>query len=304
MSEYSRNYYKNNREKWKGYNSSDKYKQYHRNYFKEHKEEFAEKSKEYFKKFEGKYIYFICNEIGYIKYVGMSTNLYNRFHSHKHTKEKYDVEKDRVLFLDFSNDGITDIELYELEQFFIELYTPRLNNKEGNYDTNVLDILDNKQELIFKDFKLNNDNIIKPNEVYEIRDTLLKNLIHPTEEEKERIKTEKLFSADGVSFISNIETVKNYINLVITEEEYECMRDRIRKELFRLDYIKGFPVRLIYFPLKDYKNIELAKKGEIINYYNKLLKKSLGNYNIDKIEEILNEVEFNLYKKIKGVDKE
>lgn len=158
MSEYSKNYYKENSEKWKTYNSSEKYKEYHKNYYKENKEELTKRNKEYYeefsKEYEGKFIYFIFNELNELKYIGKTGNIYNRVALHKNSKEKYNPETDRVMYLNFNN-RLTNEELSDAEKYFIELYKLDLNQYCGDYDTSIAFKIDD--DLVFNEFKFKRD---------------------------------------------------------------------------------------------------------------------------------------------------
>ncbi|MDU3548957.1 MAG: GIY-YIG nuclease family protein [Clostridium sp.] len=155
MSEYNNEYYKNNSYKWKEYSSSDKYKEYHKKYYLDNQEVFSLRNKSYYEnnkdKNKGKFIYFIIDETREIKYIGKTNNLYNRFYSHTFKKEKFDINVDTVVYLDFSKDGIDEEELYDLEQHFIEIIRPYKNKQAGKYDTSIIDKLNKK--LNFKEFK-------------------------------------------------------------------------------------------------------------------------------------------------------
>lgn len=99
------NYYNENKDKWKDYNSGEYYRRYHRNYYNDNKEELSKRNKEYYKKFsgkyEGKFIYFILNKNNDIKYIGKTSNIYSRVAVHKYDGTKYDPETDRIIWLRF-----------------------------------------------------------------------------------------------------------------------------------------------------------------------------------------------------------
>lgn len=290
MKEYAKNYYKNNKEKWKIYNSKDKYKDYHKNYYKRHKETYKEKYEEFSKKYEGKFIYFILNEFNKIKYIGRTSNIYRRFAFHKYELAKYNPDTDRVMYLDFS-DKLSEEELADAEKYFIELYNLDLNEYCGDYDTNIAFKID--ENLIFNEFKTIRDNKIKAGELYDIE-----NRIIPTF--KLNIEDKRLFRAENILFSSTIKEVNRYINLNVLDEEYEIMAKRVKDNYKDWDNAINFPVRKIIYNLKHSNNISLEEKGQAINYYYNLLK----DYSDEELKEIFDKKEMSLYKKIKGVDKD
>ncbi|WP_066892921.1 GIY-YIG nuclease family protein [Clostridium nigeriense] len=294
MSEYMKNYYKNNKEKWKEYNSRDKYKEYHKAYFQENKEELTKKNKEYYeefsKKYQGKFIYFILNEFNNMKYIGKTCNIYKRFALHKYELAKYNPKTDRVIYLDFS-DKLSEEELADAEKYFIELYKLDLNDYCGDYDTNIAFKIDN--DLVFNEFKTVKNNKIKAGELYDIEDRIIPTVLSKTEDKQ-------LFKAKDVLFISTIKEVNRYINLNISDEEYEMMAKRVKDNYKDWDNAINFPLRKIIYNLKHSNNISLEEKGQAINYYYSLLK----DYTDYELKEILDKKEMSLYKKIKGVDED
>ncbi|MDU7150144.1 MAG: GIY-YIG nuclease family protein [Clostridium sp.] len=291
-------YYSENREKWKDiYNNTEEYREYMKKYWLDNKEELREKNKKYCeefsKEYEGKFIYFIFDELNKLKYIGKTSNIYRRMASHKNFKEKYNPQKDRVMYFDFSN-KLTEEELEDAEKYFIELYKLGLNEKCGDYDTNIVFKIEDK-DLIFNEFKFKKDNKVKPNEVYKIEKRKSASFYTASEKDKKEIEDETIFEGEYILFWSDFETVKHYINLDITDEEYEIMRKRVKDS-----YEFHEPAtRHILKSLKNYKDITLADKGNAINHYCELLE----GCSDEKLQDILSEEEMNLYKKIKGVDR-
>ncbi|WP_195954400.1 GIY-YIG nuclease family protein [Clostridium tertium] len=297
MKEYAKNYYKNNKEKWKIYNSKEKYKDYHKNYYKKHKETYKEKYEEFSKKYEGKFIYFILNEFNKIKYIGRTSNIYRRFAFHKYELAKYNPDTDRVMYLDFTN-KFTDEELADAEKYFIELYNLDLNEYCGEYDTNIAFKIG--ENLIFNEFKTIRDNKIKAGELYDIKDSPIFLFNYKNQNEKERLLNRKMFRAKDVLFASTIKDVNRYINLNILDEEYEIMAKRVKDNYKDWDNAINFPLRKIIYNLKHFNKISLEEKGQAINHYCNLLEE----YSDDELKEILDKKEMSLYKKIKGVDED
>lgn len=298
MSEYNKKYYKDNSVVWKDvYNNTEEYKEYHRIYWKENKEELSKKNRDYIKEFnkeyKGKYIYFIFDELNELKYIGKTFNIYRRIASHKNFKEKYNAETDRIMYFDFTN-KLTEEELEDAEKYFIELYKLGLNENGGDYDTNIIFKIKDK-DLTLNEFRFKKDNIVKPNEIYRIEKRKPALFYTASEEEREGIEEETIFRGDFILFWSDFKTVKDYINLDVTDEEYEIMRKRVKDSY----EFHEPPTRHILKSLKNYKDITLADKGNAINHYCELLE----GYSDEKLQDLLSEEEMNLYKKLKGVDR-
>lgn len=289
MSEYFKNYYEENKDKWILYNSTDKRKEYSKKYYKNNKEKMTKDNIEFFKKYDGKFIYFIVDEYNRIKYTGKTSNTYRRFGLHKHELVKYNPELDRVLYLDFS-DKFSEEELADAENYFIELYDLELNEKCGDYDTNIIFKIKD-EDLVLHEFKTVKDNKIKAGELYNIKDIIIPTVLSKAEDKQ-------LFSADYVLFSSTIKDVERYINLEITEEEYKIMAKRVRDNYFDWDNALNLPLRRIIYCLRNWKEVSKSEIGQAINHYYNLLK----DYTVKELEEILDSKEMDLYKKIKGVD--
>ncbi|MBS5937745.1 GIY-YIG nuclease family protein [Clostridium sp.] len=289
MSEYFKNYYEKNKEKWIAYNSTDKYKDYLKEYYKNNKEKMTKDNIEFFKKYDGKFIYFILDEYNSMKYIGKTKNIYIRFALHKHELVKYNPELDRVLYLDFS-DKFSEEELADAENYFIELYDLELNEKCGDYDTNIIFKIKD-EDLVLHEFKTVKDNKIKAGELYNIKDIIIPTVLSKAEDKQ-------LFRTENVLFTSTIEDVNRYINLEITEEEYEMMAKRVRDNYFDWDNALNLPLRRIIYCLRNWKEVSKSEIGQAINHYYNLLK----DYSDKELEEMLDSKEMDLYKKIKGVD--
>lgn len=288
MSEYFKNYYEENKEKWIQYNSTDKRKEYHKKYFQKNKEKLSKANIEFFKKYDGKFIYFIVDEYNRIKYIGMTKNLYRRFATHKHELVKYNPGLDRVIYIDFT-DKLTNEQLMDVESYLIELFDLELNEKCGDYDTNIIFKIKD-EDLVLYEFKTVKDNKIKAGELYDVKDIIMPNSELKTEDKQ-------LFSSDYVLFSSTIEDVNRYINLKITDEEYAVMAKRTRDNYFDWDNALNLPLRRIIYCLRNPNKVSLAEIGQAVNHYYNLLK----DYNDEELSGMLDEREMNLYKKIKGM---
>lgn len=283
MGEYFKNYYEENKEKWKIYNSTDKYKDYLKEYYKNNKEKLSKANMEFFKQYDGKFIYFIADEYNKIKYIGKTSNLYRRFATHKHELVKYNPELDRVIYIDFSN-KLSDEELADAEAHFIELFKLELNESCGDYDGNIAFILKDS-DLVLQEFKTVKDNKIKAGELYNIKDIIIPTVLSKAEDKQ-------LFSADYVLFSSTIKEVERYINLEITEEEYKIMAKRVRDNYFDWDNALNLPLRRIIYCLRNPKEVIKAEIGQAINHYCSL---------VETGKDELDSKELELIKKIKGI---
>ncbi|MDZ4994389.1 hypothetical protein GNF80_15670 [Clostridium perfringens] len=129
------------------------------------KEIYAERNKEFFKRFDGKFIYYLLDKQDKIRYVGETTNIYIR--SKRHLNGHDPVTKDFVKSKDFKNIVFIDLENTELiknedelkylEAYLINTYKIKnlLNNRaeESNYkkffENNMLERLtDINKELL------------------------------------------------------------------------------------------------------------------------------------------------------------
>lgn len=288
MSEYFKSYYEKNKEKWIAYNSTDKRKEYFREYFQRNKEEMSKNNEEFFKKYDGKFIYFIFDEYNSMKYIGKTKNIYNRLGVHRHELVKYNPDLDRVIYIDFSN-KLSNEELADAEAYFIEIFKLELNESCGDYDGNIASIIKDR-DLVLHEFKTIKDNKIKAGELYNIKDIIIPTVLSKAEDKQ-------LFSADYVLFSSTIKEVERYINLEITEEEYKIMAKRVRDNYFDWDNALNLPLRRIIYCLRNWKEVSKAETGQAINHYYNLLK----DYSDKELEEMLDSKEMNLYRRIKGI---
>lgn len=101
-------------------------------------------NKEWYKKFDGFYVYIIKDLDNNIMYVGETTNYYKRLGDHtskcvKTTKDFIKQGNYIIEYLDMSNDIKTEEELLYLENVLIELYEPPLNNQK-NIIRNVVNL--------------------------------------------------------------------------------------------------------------------------------------------------------------------
>lgn len=88
---------------------------------------------EYFKQFDGYYVYVIKDLDNNIVYTGQTTNYYRRSRNHMcgnvpSTKEFIQQGNYIIQYLNITNDIKSDMELNYLENFLISLYEPPLND--------------------------------------------------------------------------------------------------------------------------------------------------------------------------------
>lgn len=91
-------------------------------------------NKEWYKKFDGFYVYIIKDLKGNIVYVGETTNYYKRLGDHtskcvKATKDFIKQGNYIIQYLDMSADVNTEQELLYLENVLINIYEPTLNGQ-------------------------------------------------------------------------------------------------------------------------------------------------------------------------------
>lgn len=114
MSKYSKEYYRNNKDKWiENYCRGEHYKEYQKQYYK------AEKEREF-----GYYLYYLIKDSKII-WVGSTENMYRRMHNHKSTKDF-----DKILYKDLTYVVRDRSELEELEYYFIDYYRDEVINKD------------------------------------------------------------------------------------------------------------------------------------------------------------------------------
>lgn len=90
--------------------------------------------KEYFKQFDGYYVYVIKDFYNKIVYTGQTTNYYHRLQNHicgnvPSTKEFIKQGNYKIQYLNMSNDINAEQELLYLENLNISLYEPVLNGQ-------------------------------------------------------------------------------------------------------------------------------------------------------------------------------
>lgn len=121
--------------------------EYNKKYYAENKGYYQEYLKEWHKKHTGHYLYIILNDKE-VKYVGMTTNYYNRIN--KHLNELVDTTKDlfisnnwtSIKYIDLTNIVNSEMELKLLENTLIDIYEPSNNSVK-----NIIKNIDKLREL-------------------------------------------------------------------------------------------------------------------------------------------------------------
>lgn len=156
--EYNNKYYQKNKDYFREYNCKyrEEHKDYYKNYYKENKDRFKdyyEENKENIKrKYEqqkSQYVYRIFNDRNKIIYVGscvhkarMKAHLSFNTHLKEELKNFTDIKLEYVELKD-----LNELERRYIEDYFIKLYKPCLNNEQGmrrneyDLDTEKLDKL-------------------------------------------------------------------------------------------------------------------------------------------------------------------